>query len=159
MSDEWIREAAQRHKDAEIAEQQQAPERRRRAEADRAFFQRHVPQLWTHLNGALRRRIDAYNETIGRQVLSVERHADHLLVRGERGGQLATVEIAVLPTSFSSRITAGTRSGGSRESEGPPLRTHVLHAEGLAFGDDGTDPEVGLNEAADAIVGALLEQL
>jgi hypothetical protein len=158
MSDEWIRETAQRHKEAEVAEQQQAPERRRRAEADRALFQRHVPQLWSELNSALRRRVDAYNETIGRRVISVERHADHLVVRGERGGQLATVEITVLPTSFSSRISIGTRSGGSRESEGPQLRTHV-HADGLAFGAEGTAPDVGLNESADALLRAVLEEL
>lgn len=158
MSEDWIRETATRHRDAEAAEQQQAPERRRQAEADRAFFRQHFPQLWSELATALRKRMHVYNETIGRQVLSLEHHADHLFLRGERAGQLATIAITVLPTSFSSRISIGTRSGGSTESDGPWVVTHPLDNH-LAFGEEGTAPDVGLNGTADAVLRAVLEHL
>jgi hypothetical protein len=166
MSDEWIREQADRHKAADEAREHQAqePEAKKTREEKKApvdplqVLRSKWPDMWAELADALRRKANVYNAAYGKAVIVVGVDERVIGLWVEREGNAVQIDVRQEPNSLSlvSRLWLPDGHGGYGDTalSGPEFAVYGSETRIEIRGAG-----VTADEAADQLIRELIRNM
>jgi hypothetical protein len=161
MSDEWLRERATHDRQQDEATARTASDEAERQQNRIRVVNEHLPGLLKELVRALQRKVALYNDTRGKQVLSVEVNSGPtdgdivITVQRVEGARWAyVIDAKVAQGELTSRETTSRRMGGQSEGSGSLTMTVKKDGVSFAFGARGG---LDVEQVADEVIGQVLK--